>query len=328
MVFGEQLQWVRWLDIWRRRELLELKPRYFIPLNKRTKSTRRLFFLLLLILFHLKYLLSNNSTCLISFWLFDLTLDTRVSVGQLCRAGSDVLPVCDWNGPHHPSTWWAQLPPQEALPSWGHHEVLWHPHGQTYTSSMLWSKPLTFMYLERRVGKVLLLIAHAHFPLDTTFSSVYSLRWGDHLHWASEVRLLPHCSSAWPHHSPASLYLFSHPAAGEARVGVQALTSWFCILRFTTKHWWVELFIWCSWQSSPRSPAVFYVHVPSVGNSNTLDMDFKFMEDIEKSEARTGIPTTQYTKQNPFSFKLEDYQDAVIIPRYRSSSQEQVLMVG
>lgn len=44
-------------------------------------------------------------------------------------------------------------------------------------------------------------------------------------------------------------------------------------------------------------------------------MDFKFMEDIEKSEARTGIPTTQYTKQNPFSFKLEDYQDAVIIPR-------------
>lgn len=46
-------------------------------------------------------------------------------------------------------------------------------------------------------------------------------------------------------------------------------------------------------------------------------MDFKFMEDIEKSEARTGIPTTQYTKQNPFTFKLEDYQDAVIIPRYR-----------
>lgn len=45
-------------------------------------------------------------------------------------------------------------------------------------------------------------------------------------------------------------------------------------------------------------------------------MDFKFMEDIEKSEARTGIPTTQYTKQNPFTFKLEDYQDAVIIPRY------------
>lgn len=39
------------------------------------------------------------------------------------------------------------------------------------------------------------------------------------------------------------------------------------------------------------------------------------MEDIEKSEARTGIPTTKYTKQNPFTFKLEDYQDAVIIPR-------------
>lgn len=45
-------------------------------------------------------------------------------------------------------------------------------------------------------------------------------------------------------------------------------------------------------------------------------MDFKFIEDIEKSEARTGIPNTQYTKQNPFNFKLEDYQDAVIIPRY------------
>ncbi|KAM9842494.1 endoribonuclease Dicer isoform 2-T2 [Aulostomus maculatus] len=58
-----------------------------------------------------------------------------------------------------------------------------------------------------------------------------------------------------------------------------------------------------------------------VGDSNTLDLDFKFMEDIEKSEARTGIPTTQYTKQNPFTFKLEDYQDAVIIPRYRNFDQ-------
>ncbi|KAM9707756.1 endoribonuclease Dicer isoform 2-T2 [Menidia menidia] len=58
-----------------------------------------------------------------------------------------------------------------------------------------------------------------------------------------------------------------------------------------------------------------------VGGSNTLDMDFKFMEDIEKSEARTGIPTTKYTKQNPFTFKLEDYQDAVIIPRYRNFDQ-------
>lgn len=45
------------------------------------------------------------------------------------------------------------------------------------------------------------------------------------------------------------------------------------------------------------------------------------MEDIEKSEARTGIPTTHYTKQNPFTFKLEDYQDAVIIPRYRCTMQ-------
>lgn len=58
-----------------------------------------------------------------------------------------------------------------------------------------------------------------------------------------------------------------------------------------------------------------------VDESNTLDMDFKFMEDIEKSEARTGIPTTQYTKQSPFTFKLEDYQDAVIIPRYRNFDQ-------
>ncbi|XP_061897214.1 endoribonuclease Dicer [Entelurus aequoreus] len=58
-----------------------------------------------------------------------------------------------------------------------------------------------------------------------------------------------------------------------------------------------------------------------VGNSDTLDMDFKFMEEIERSEARTGIPTTQYTKQIPFTFKLEDYQDAVIIPRYRNFDQ-------
>ncbi|XP_077095373.1 endoribonuclease Dicer [Siphateles boraxobius] len=53
----------------------------------------------------------------------------------------------------------------------------------------------------------------------------------------------------------------------------------------------------------------------------TLDLDFKFMEDIEKSEARIGIPNTQYTKQNPFIFRLEDYQDAVIIPRYRNFDQ-------
>ncbi|XP_027015698.2 endoribonuclease Dicer [Tachysurus fulvidraco] len=58
-----------------------------------------------------------------------------------------------------------------------------------------------------------------------------------------------------------------------------------------------------------------------VGDSSTLDMDFRFMEDIEKSEARIGIPSTQYTKQNPFNFKLEDYQDAVIIPRYRNFDQ-------
>uniref|UniRef100_A0A4W4G5G7 ribonuclease III n=1 Tax=Electrophorus electricus TaxID=8005 RepID=A0A4W4G5G7_ELEEL len=58
-----------------------------------------------------------------------------------------------------------------------------------------------------------------------------------------------------------------------------------------------------------------------VGDSSTLDMDFKFMEEIEKSEARIGIPNTQYTKQNPFTFRLEDYQDAVIIPRYRNFDQ-------
>ncbi|TFK16018.1 protein FAM181A [Platysternon megacephalum] len=58
-----------------------------------------------------------------------------------------------------------------------------------------------------------------------------------------------------------------------------------------------------------------------VDNSSTLDIDFKFMEDIEKSEARTGIPSTKYTKETPFIFKLEDYQDAVIIPRYRNFDQ-------
>ncbi|XP_028572674.2 endoribonuclease Dicer [Podarcis muralis] len=58
-----------------------------------------------------------------------------------------------------------------------------------------------------------------------------------------------------------------------------------------------------------------------VDGSSTLDIDFKFMEDIEKSEARTGIPSTQYTKETPFIFKLEDYQDAVIIPRYRNFDQ-------
>ncbi|MEE6494432.1 hypothetical protein FKM82_017138 [Ascaphus truei] len=58
-----------------------------------------------------------------------------------------------------------------------------------------------------------------------------------------------------------------------------------------------------------------------VNGSSTLDIDFKFMEDIEKSEARAGIPSTQYTSDSPFIFKLEDYQDAVIIPRYRNFDQ-------
>ncbi|TRY98782.1 hypothetical protein DNTS_014438 [Danionella cerebrum] len=44
-----------------------------------------------------------------------------------------------------------------------------------------------------------------------------------------------------------------------------------------------------------------------VEGSNTLDLDFKFMEDIEKSEARIGIPNTQYTKQNPFTFKYRNF---------------------
>lgn len=58
-----------------------------------------------------------------------------------------------------------------------------------------------------------------------------------------------------------------------------------------------------------------------VNDSSTLDIDFKFMEDIEKSEARTGIPSTKYSKETPFIFQLEDYQDAVIIPRYRNFDQ-------
>ncbi|XP_075387941.1 endoribonuclease Dicer [Tenrec ecaudatus] len=58
-----------------------------------------------------------------------------------------------------------------------------------------------------------------------------------------------------------------------------------------------------------------------VSDSSTLDIDFKFMEDIEKSEARIGIPSTKYSKETPFVFKLEDYQDAVIIPRYRNFDQ-------
>lgn len=53
----------------------------------------------------------------------------------------------------------------------------------------------------------------------------------------------------------------------------------------------------------------------SVNDCGTLDIDFTFVEDIEKSEARTGIPSTQYSAESPFMFKLEDYQDAVIIPR-------------
>uniref|UniRef100_A0A8C5WGY4 ribonuclease III n=1 Tax=Leptobrachium leishanense TaxID=445787 RepID=A0A8C5WGY4_9ANUR len=58
-----------------------------------------------------------------------------------------------------------------------------------------------------------------------------------------------------------------------------------------------------------------------VNDSGTLDIDFKFVDDIEKSEARTGIPSTQYSAENPFIFRLEDYQDAVIIPRYRNFDQ-------
>ncbi|XP_063296113.1 endoribonuclease Dicer [Pelobates fuscus] len=58
-----------------------------------------------------------------------------------------------------------------------------------------------------------------------------------------------------------------------------------------------------------------------VNDSGSLDIDFTFVEDIEKSEARTGIPSTQYSAENPFIFRLEDYQDAVIIPRYRNFDQ-------
>uniref|UniRef100_S4RXR2 ribonuclease III n=1 Tax=Petromyzon marinus TaxID=7757 RepID=S4RXR2_PETMA len=52
-----------------------------------------------------------------------------------------------------------------------------------------------------------------------------------------------------------------------------------------------------------------------------LDIDFGFMEEIELSEARTGIPAKQYSHEHPFSFLLPDYQDAVIIPRYRNFDQ-------
>ncbi|XP_075398675.1 endoribonuclease Dicer-like [Tenrec ecaudatus] len=52
-------------------------------------------------------------------------------------------------------------------------------------------------------------------------------------------------------------------------------------------------------------------------DSSTLDIDFKFMEDTEQSEALIGIPSTKYSKEMPFVFKLEDYQDAIVIPRYR-----------
>ncbi|XP_043930553.1 endoribonuclease Dicer [Protopterus annectens] len=70
-----------------------------------------------------------------------------------------------------------------------------------------------------------------------------------------------------------------------------------------------------------ESDSAYYILPLNVVDSFTLDIDFKFMEDIEKSEARIGIPSTQYTKENPFIFKLEDYQDAVIIPRYRNFDQ-------
>ncbi|XP_045154133.1 endoribonuclease Dicer-like [Echinops telfairi] len=58
-----------------------------------------------------------------------------------------------------------------------------------------------------------------------------------------------------------------------------------------------------------------------VNDSSTLDIDFKFMEEIEESEARLGIPSTKYSKETPFVFKLEDYQDAIVIPRYRNFDQ-------
>lgn len=39
-----------------------------------------------------------------AFSTFSSSSDPRVSMGQLRCARSDILPVCDWNGPHHPST--------------------------------------------------------------------------------------------------------------------------------------------------------------------------------------------------------------------------------
>lgn len=131
---------------------------------------------------------------------------------------------------------------------------LYPPEDTTRCFGILTAKPipqvhpvihssLTFTYVEIRVWNLLFLLAYWHIPLDPTFSSVHPLRRGDHLHRAAEIRLLTHCSSAWPHHSPAPLHLLSHPATGETCAGVQALTGWFGILCFTTKCWWVELFI-------------------------------------------------------------------------------------
>lgn len=61
--------------------------------------------------------------------------DTRVSARQLRRDGADILPICDWDGPHHPSPRWTKLSQKETLPTRGYHKVLWYPDCQTHTSS-------------------------------------------------------------------------------------------------------------------------------------------------------------------------------------------------
>lgn len=161
------------------------------------------------------------------------------------------------------------------------------------------------------------------FCSDPTFPSVHSLGWGDHLHRVAKVWLHTHHHSAWPHHPITPVHLLSHPAPGETCSGVQAHAGWLGLLCSTSECWWVELVCRTFFHISDHAYSFLSIFLFRlllrlflVGDSSILDMDFKFMEDIEKSEARTGIPTTQYTKQNPFTFKLEDYQDAVIIPRY------------
>uniref|UniRef100_A0A8C4R0U4 ribonuclease III n=1 Tax=Eptatretus burgeri TaxID=7764 RepID=A0A8C4R0U4_EPTBU len=71
-----------------------------------------------------------------------------------------------------------------------------------------------------------------------------------------------------------------------------------------------------------EAEAAYYIlPLNQVHGSVELDIDFVFMEETERSEARTGIPAKQTARDGAFVFCLEDYQDAVIIPRYRNFDQ-------